>query len=63
MGRSPPPRPAAPRPPQADRTLRIWAGEEANEAEAAQAFSHRVRCNGEARYGRYTEELERALAA
>ena len=43
--------------------LRIWAGEEANEAEAAQAFSHRVRCNGEARYGRYTEELERALAA
>ena len=39
--------------------LRIWAGEEANEAEAAQAFSHRVRCNGEARYGRYTEELER----
>ena len=42
--------------------LQTWGGEEANEAGVQQAFAHRARCNGEARYGRYTEELERALA-
>ncbi len=43
--------------------LQAWSGEEANEAGAQKVFAHRARCNGEARYGRYTEELERALAA
>jgi len=43
--------------------LKIWAGDEANEAEAQKAFAHRARCNSEARYGRYTEETEQALAA
>jgi fructose-bisphosphate aldolase, class I len=43
--------------------LRTWGGEEAN-AEAAQAaLARRARCAGEARRGRYTEELEHALAA
>jgi len=37
--------------------LAIWAGEEANEDEAQKAFAHRARCNGEARYGRYRQEL------
>lgn len=43
--------------------LRIWGGREEYEDEARQAFLHRARCNGEARYGRYTEELERTLVA
>jgi fructose-bisphosphate aldolase class I len=43
--------------------LRIWGGEEANAGEAQALFAHRARCNGEARRGRYSEELERAVAA
>ena len=43
--------------------LAVWAGEERNAGAAQQSFAHRVRCNGEARFGRYTEELEQALAA
>ena len=43
--------------------LKTWAGQEANESAAQETFAHRARCNGEARSGRYTEELERALAA
>ncbi len=43
--------------------LEKWGGEEANEANAQEAFAHRARCNGEARYGRYNEELEQAFAA
>jgi fructose-bisphosphate aldolase class I len=43
--------------------LKAWGGEESG-AEAAQAvFAHRARCNGEARFGRYTEEVEHAVAA
>ena len=43
--------------------LKAWGGEEAN-AEACQgAFAHRARCNGEARFGRYTDALEHAVAA
>ena len=40
-----------------------WGGEESNVAEAQEAFAHRARCNSEARYGRYSEELESAVAA
>ncbi len=43
--------------------LEIWGGEESNEDAARESFAHRARCNGEARYGRYTEELERGLGA
>nr|MDQ3603858.1 fructose-bisphosphate aldolase [Actinomycetota bacterium] len=43
--------------------LEAWGGDEANESDAQKAFAHRARCNGEARYGRYTEELEQSLAA
>jgi fructose-bisphosphate aldolase class I len=43
--------------------LEAWGGEEAKEPDAQKAFAHRARCNGEARYGRYTEELEQSLAA
>jgi fructose-bisphosphate aldolase class I len=43
--------------------LRIWAGEECNVAAAQAAFAHRARCNGAARIGRYTAELEHAVAA
>jgi fructose-bisphosphate aldolase, class I len=42
--------------------LKIWAGEESNVSAAQASLTHRARCNGEARYGRYTLELERALA-
>jgi fructose-bisphosphate aldolase class I len=43
--------------------LSLWAGEERNAGEVQSAFAHRARCNGEARYGRYTAELETALAS
>jgi fructose-bisphosphate aldolase class I len=44
-------------------TLKIWGGQEGNAIAAQAALAHRARCNGEARVGRYTPELERALAA
>ncbi len=40
--------------------LRIWAGQESNFAAAQAAYTHRARCNGEARFGRYDTELERS---
>jgi fructose-bisphosphate aldolase, class I len=40
--------------------LKAWAGREANVREAQAAFEHRVRCNAEARHGRYSPELEHA---
>jgi fructose-bisphosphate aldolase class I len=43
--------------------LKVWGGEESKVTDAQEAFAHRARCNGEARFGRYTEELERAVAA
>jgi fructose-bisphosphate aldolase class I len=43
--------------------LTAWAGEEANARAAQAAFAHRVRCNGEARSGRYSAELELEVAA
>ncbi len=39
--------------------LEAWGGEEANAGAAQAAFAHRALCNGEARYGRYTEAVER----
>jgi fructose-bisphosphate aldolase class I len=43
--------------------LRAWGGQEKNVRAAQSTFAHRARCNGEARRGRYSEELERAHAA
>jgi len=43
--------------------LEAWSGEESNVEDAQTVYAHRARCNGEARFGRYTEELERAVAA
>ena len=43
--------------------LKTWAGQESNAIATQAAFAHRARCNGEARFGRYTAELEHALAA
>jgi fructose-bisphosphate aldolase, class I len=43
--------------------LQAWSGQEENVRAAQSSFAHRVRCNGEARRGRYSEELERAHAA
>ncbi len=42
--------------------LRAWRGDPARVAEGQKAFSHRARLNGAARFGRYTPELERAVA-
>ena len=42
--------------------LRVWGGQESNFAAAQAAYTHRARCNGEARFGRYRAELELALA-
>ncbi len=43
--------------------LRAWGGREDNAKAAQSAFAHRALCNGEARYGRYSHQLERAHAA
>lgn len=41
--------------------LRAWAGREENATVAQAAFAHRAHCNGEARRGRYSDELERSV--
>ena len=38
--------------------LKAWKGDTANVAAAQQAFHHRARCNSQARFGQYTEEME-----
>jgi fructose-bisphosphate aldolase class I len=43
--------------------LKAWKGEQANVAEAQQAFHHRAWCNSKARFGKYTEDMETAKAA
>lgn len=40
--------------------MRTWKGSAANVAAAQRQFSHRARCNSEARYGRYTVTMEKA---
>ncbi len=42
--------------------LETWAGDEANHDAAQSGFAHRAYCNGEARSGRYTEQVEHAVA-
>lgn len=43
--------------------LKAWKGDAANVKQAQQAFHHRAWCNGKARFGKYTEEMETAKAA
>ncbi len=40
--------------------LKAWAGKSANVASAQKAYLHRARCNGAARYGKYTPAMEQA---
>jgi fructose-bisphosphate aldolase class I len=43
--------------------LRAWRGEPANVDEAQRLYYHRAKCNGAARHGRYSSEMEEATAA
>jgi fructose-bisphosphate aldolase, class I len=43
--------------------LKAWKGEAANVTAAQKAFHHRAWCNSNARFGKYTEEMETAKAA
>ncbi|HEX2481042.1 MAG TPA: class I fructose-bisphosphate aldolase [Methylomirabilota bacterium] len=45
-----------------DQAMKVWQGKPALAAAAQQALHHRARCNGAARDGRYTPELERGLS-
>ncbi|MBI2357915.1 MAG: fructose-bisphosphate aldolase class I [Deltaproteobacteria bacterium] len=45
-----------------DPALKAWKGEAANVSAAQKVFYHRARCNGAARYGKYSKQME-ALAA
>ncbi|MDA8122959.1 MAG: fructose-bisphosphate aldolase class I [Deltaproteobacteria bacterium] len=45
-----------------DPVLKAWKGEAANVPAAGRAFFHRARCNGAARHGKYTEEMEKTGA-
>ena len=41
-----------------DPVLKTWKGDPANAAAAQRAYYHRARCNGAARFGKYTKEME-----
>jgi len=43
--------------------LKRWGGEESNVTDAQSVFAHRAHCNGEARFGRYSDELEQEAVA
>lgn len=45
-----------------DPVLRAWRGNTANVPEAQRAFYHRAMCNGAARHGRYTKDMEKTPA-
>lgn len=42
--------------------LKAWKGRPGNAGAAQSAFLHRARCNGAARYGKYTREMETTAA-
>lgn len=44
-----------------DPALKTWKGSAANVAAAQKQFHHRAKCNGAARFGKYTEQLEKAV--
>ena len=41
--------------------LKAWTGQASNVEAAKKAFYHRAKCNGAARYGTYSEKMEREL--
>jgi fructose-bisphosphate aldolase class I len=43
--------------------LKAWKGDAANVANAQRAFHHRALCNGKARFGKYTADMETAKVA
>jgi fructose-bisphosphate aldolase class I len=43
--------------------LQTWKGDQANNSAAQDALYHRAKCNGYARYGRYTDAMEGAQIA
>ena len=43
-----------------ETTLNAWRGDAANIADAQKAFFHRAKCNGAARYGNYSSDMEAA---
>ncbi len=43
--------------------LKAWKGDPANVADAQRGFHHRAWCNSNARFGKYTQEMETAKAA
>ena len=44
-----------------DPPLKAWSGDAANLKKAQDAFHHRARLNGAARYGQYTDSMEKEL--
>ena len=45
-----------------DPVLKAWKGDPANVPAAIKAFQHRSRCNGAARFGKYSREMETSSA-
>jgi len=45
-----------------DYTLKAWNGEKANVATAQKIFYHRAKCNGAARNGNYSKQMEATAA-
>jgi fructose-bisphosphate aldolase class I len=43
-----------------EHALKAWGGNNANGAKAQKIFLHRAKCNGAARYGQYTTDMEKA---
>lgn len=43
--------------------LKAWRGEPANVSEAQRLYYHRAKCNGAARHGRYSADMEKTTAA
>jgi len=43
--------------------LKTWSGDEGKAEAAQQAFLHRARCNGAARHGKWSEDMEKDKAA
>ena len=46
-----------------DPPLKAWRGDAGKIDKAKQAFHHRAKCNGAARYGKYTPAMEQELAS
>jgi fructose-bisphosphate aldolase class I len=45
-----------------DPALKAWQGSASNVAAAQQQFHHRAECNGAARFGKYTDQLEKTVS-